>query len=138
MSTSSSTPTPTRNPLPEEPAMPDTPILRDATLADLEDHGAFARRHIGPDDAEQAEMLGTLGFASRGALIDAVVPAAIRRRGAMGIGAPRTEGEALAALRAIAEKNAVFKSYIGQGYYETYTPGVVLRNVFQNPAWYTA
>ncbi len=118
--------------------MPDTPIQRDATLADLEDHGAFARRHIGPDAAEQAQMLGMLGFASRADLIDAVVPAAIRRRGAMGIGAPRTEGEALAALRAIAEKNVVFKSYIGQGYHETYTPGVVLRNVFQNPAWYTA
>ena len=118
--------------------MPDTPIPRNAPLADLEDHGAFARRHIGPDAADEAEMLGTLGFASRRELIDAVVPAAIRRRAPMGIGAPRTEGEALAALRAIAEKNVVFKSYIGQGYYETYTPGVVLRNVFQNPAWYTA
>jgi len=118
--------------------MPDTPVLRKATLADLEDHGAFARRHIGPDAAERAEMLGTLGYASLDELIDAVVPAAIRRRAPMGIGAPRTEGEALAALRAIAEKNLVFKSYIGQGYYQTYTPGVVLRNVFQNPAWYTA
>jgi glycine dehydrogenase len=56
----------------------------------------------------------------------------------MGLGAPRTEGEALSRLRRIAEKNAVFKSYIGQGYYETHTPGVILRNVFQNPAWYTA
>jgi glycine dehydrogenase len=120
--------------------MPDTPVTRAtrASLAELEDHGAFARRHIGPDVAEQAAMLGALGFASRAALIDAVVPEAIRRRAPMGIGAPRTEGEALAALRAIAEKNLVFRSYIGQGYYETYTPGVILRNVFQNPAWYTA
>jgi glycine dehydrogenase len=60
------------------------------------------------------------------------------RRGAAMTSAPETEGEALARLRRIAEKNLVFKSYIGQGYYETYTPGVILRNVFQNPAWYTA
>jgi glycine dehydrogenase len=118
--------------------MPDTPVSSRATLDELEDHGAFQRRHIGPDAADEAAMLGVLGYASRAALIDAVVPAAIRRRDAMGIGAPRTEGEALARLRSIAEKNVVFKSYIGQGYHETYTPGVILRNVFQNPAWYTA
>ncbi|HEX4781727.1 MAG TPA: aminomethyl-transferring glycine dehydrogenase [Usitatibacter sp.] len=120
--------------------MPDTPIRNSsaATLADLEDHGAFERRHIGPDEADQAAMLATLGFASRAELIDATVPAAIRRKTPMGIGGPRTEGEALGALRHIAEKNRIFKSYIGQGYYETYTPGVILRNVFQNPAWYTA
>src|SRR5438045_4015312 len=120
--------------------MPDTPVsaAHAGKLADLEDHGAFERRHIGPDDDEQASMLRTLGFASRTALIDAVVPEAIRRRSPMGIGAPRTEGEALAALRVTAERNVVCRSYIGQGYYETYTPGVVLRNVFQNPAWYTA
>jgi glycine dehydrogenase len=108
------------------------------TLAELEDPGAFERRHIGPDIADEAAMLGVLGFGSRAALIDAVVPAAIRRRSSMHVGAPRTEGEALSALRRIAEKNTVCKSYIGQGYYETYTPGVILRNVFQNPAWYTA
>ena len=117
--------------------MPDTPVSR-ASLEALEDHGAFEHRHIGPDAAEQAAMLGALGFATRGELMDAVVPQAIRRRASMGIGAPRTEGEALAHLRRIAEKNLVFKSYIGQGYYETYTPGVILRNIFQNPAWYTA
>src|SRR4051812_21339642 len=116
--------------------MPDTPVRTTpaTSLADLEDHGAFARRHIGPGPADEQAMLATLGHASRAALIDAVVPASIRRKGAMGIGAPRTEGEALSRLRRVAEKNQVFKSYIGQGYYETYTPGVVLRNVFQNPA----
>lgn len=120
--------------------MPDTPVrdLESATLEELEDHGAFQRRHIGPDAREEAAMLATLGFATRAALIDAVVPAAIRRKTPMGIGAPRTEGEALTALRHVARKNQVFKSFIGQGYYETYTPGVILRNVFQNPAWYTA
>ena len=120
--------------------MPDTPMRTQhaASLAELEDHGAFQRRHIGPDADDQAAMLATLGFGARAALIDAVVPPAIRRRTPMGLGAPRTEGEALNALRRIAERNQVFKSYIGQGYHETYTPGVVLRNVFQNPAWYTA
>ena len=120
--------------------MPDTPIRENlrATLPELEDHGAFARRHIGPDTADEAAMVAALGFDSRAALIDAIVPASIRRRGAMGLGTPRTEGEALSALRRVAEKNQVFKSYIGQGYYETFTPGVILRNVFQNPAWYTA
>src|SRR5665213_1363084 len=105
--------------------MPDTPI-RDPALDELEEHDAFLRRHIGPTEAEQAAM------------IDAVIPRSIRRRTPMGIGAPRPEGEALGALRRIAQKNRLFKSYIGQGYYETYTPGVILRNVLQNPAWYTA
>ena len=120
--------------------MPDTPLRTNqhASLAQLEDHGAFQRRHIGPDADDQAAMLATLGFASRSALVDAVIPASIRRKRSMDVGAPRTEGEALSALRRIAERNQVFKSYIGQGYYECYTPGVILRNVFQNPAWYTA
>src|SRR5688572_32557339 len=120
--------------------MPDTPIAsgRAATLAELEDHGAFIRRHIGPDADDQAAMLAALGLASRDALIAAVIPPAIRRKDRMDIAPPRTEGEALASLRRIAGRNQVFKSYIGQGYYETYTPGVILRNVFQNPAWYTA
>src|SRR5688572_10508482 len=120
--------------------MPDTPIAsgRAATLEELEDHGAFIRRHIGPDHDDQAAMLAVLGFDSRDALIEAVIPPAIRRKDAMDLPPPRTEGEALAALRRIAGRNQVLKSYIGQGYYETYTPGVILRNVFQNPAWYTA
>ena len=120
--------------------MPDMPIAAASmpTLAELEDHGAFARRHIGPDADDQAEMLAALGFGSRAELIDAVVPASIRRKQPMDIGAARTEGEALSTLRRIAEMNQVFKSYIGQGYYATYTPSVILRNVFQSPAWYTA
>ena len=120
--------------------MPDTPMHAPgpASLADLEDHGEFLRRHIGPDADEQSAMLATLGFGSRGALIDAVVPRSIRRKARLDLGEPRTEGEALTRLRAIAERNQVFRSFIGQGYYETWTPGVILRNVFQNPAWYTA
>jgi len=120
--------------------MPDTPLTPAgrATLEQLEDHGAFQRRHIGPDAADEAAMLAALGFASRATLIDAVIPPAIRRKTPLATGAPRTEGEALTRLRRIAEKNQVFKSFIGQGYYETCVPGVILRNVFQNPAWYTA
>ncbi|MGZ5596671.1 MAG: aminomethyl-transferring glycine dehydrogenase [Usitatibacter sp.] len=120
--------------------MPDTPHRQNAraSLPELEDHGAFAPRHIGPDESDQAAMLAALGFRSRDELIDAVVPSSIRRKSPMGLAEGRTEGEALSALRRVAEENQVFKSYIGQGYYETYTPGVILRNVFQNPAWYTA
>ena len=119
--------------------MPDAP-LRAATpdLAELEDRGAFARRHIGPDADDEAAMLAVLGYPSRAALVDAVIPKGIRRRDPMALGAPLTEGQALAKLRAIAGANSVFKSYIGQGYHGTYTPGVVLRNVLQGPAWYTA
>src|SRR5216117_3421053 len=83
-------------------------------------------------------MLRELGYASRAALIDAVVPAAVMRRTPMRIGAAESEAEALARLRAMARKNRVFKSFIGQGYYGTHLPGVIQRNVFENPAWYTA
>jgi len=120
--------------------MPDTPIAKTshATLVELEDHGAFERRHIGPDDADQSKMLKLLGFDKRSALVDALVPRGIRRKKALDLGAPRTEAEALTRLRTLAERNQVFRSFIGQGYYECWTPGVILRNVFQNPAWYTA
>ena len=118
--------------------MPDTPAPERHTLFDLEDHGAFARRHIGPTQSDQAQMLAALGYASRAALIDAVVPAAIRSRGDMGLGPARGEEEALARLRATAARNRVFRSHIGQGYYGTLVPPVVRRNVFENPAWYTA
>jgi len=112
-----------------------------ASFATLEAHDEFAARHLGPSDADQQAMLATLGFASREALIDAVIPAAIRRKGALPLGAftqPRTEADALAMLRAMARRNQVFRSYIGQGYYGTHTPAVILRNVLENPAWYTA
>jgi len=111
------------------------------TLAELEARDAFAARHIGPDAAEQQHMLKVLGYDTRAALIDAVVPAAIRRRDGMPLGEftePLTEEAALAKLRGLAGKNRVLKSFIGQGYYNTLTPGVILRNIFENPAWYTA
>jgi glycine dehydrogenase len=120
---------------------PDRLMNTTLTLAALETHEAFAGRHIGPDTADQQAMLDTLGFASRAALMEAVIPAAIRRKETLPLGPfaqPRTEAEALAGLRALADKNQVFRSYIGQGYFDTHTPAVILRNVLENPAWYTA
>ncbi|WP_250492811.1 aminomethyl-transferring glycine dehydrogenase [Caballeronia sp. GAWG1-1] len=111
------------------------------SLAALECHDAFAARHIGPDDADQRAMLDALGFASRAAFIDAVIPESIRRQETLPLGAftqPKSEAEALASLRKLANENLVFRTYIGQGYYGTHTPGVILRNVLENPAWYTA
>ncbi|MCG2584063.1 aminomethyl-transferring glycine dehydrogenase [Massilia sp. TS11] len=111
------------------------------SLTALEARDDFISRHIGPSDAEQAAMLQTLGYPSRQALIDAIVPAGIRRHDRIDLGAfteSQTEQAALAQLKAIAGKNKVLKSFIGQGYYGTHTPGVILRNIFENPAWYTA
>jgi glycine dehydrogenase len=111
------------------------------SLAALECHDAFAQRHIGPDAADQHAMLEALGFASRAAFIDAVIPGAIRRHETLPLGAftqPKSEAEALASLRKLADQNLVFRNYIGQGYYGTHTPAVILRNVLENPAWYTA
>jgi glycine dehydrogenase len=111
------------------------------SLAALECHDAFAQRHIGPDAADQHAMLETLGFASRAAFIDSVIPESIRRHETLPLGAftqPKSEAEALASLRKLADQNLVFRNYIGQGYYGTHTPAVILRNVLENPAWYTA
>jgi glycine dehydrogenase len=108
------------------------------SLRDLEQHRGFVDRHIGTDNVDQAVMLRTLGFATRNALIDAIVPEAIRRREPLALPEAKGEEEALEELRGLAAKNRVYTSYIGQGYYGTYTPGVILRNVLENPAWYTA
>jgi glycine dehydrogenase len=108
------------------------------SLHDLEQHDAFITRHIGPDDHEIAHMLKAVGRDSLDALVDAIVPAAIRQKNPLALPPAMTETEALARIRAIADKNEVFKSFIGQGYYGTHTPLVILRNVLENPAWYTA
>ncbi|MFG6441233.1 aminomethyl-transferring glycine dehydrogenase [Roseateles sp. LKC17W] len=107
-------------------------------LSILEDATEFHARHIGPDAVDESLMCAAVGVASRTALIDAVVPAAIRRSQGMKLPAPITEAGALAELKAIAGKNKVYKSFIGQGYYGVHTPGVILRNILENPAWYTA
>src|SRR5690606_29007179 len=98
----------------------------------------FQARHIGPWEAEQAHMLGVVGVASRQALMEAIVPASIRRSQPMALPAPLTEAQALAELKGIARQNKLMRNFIGQGYYGTLTPGVILRNVLENPAWYTA
>jgi len=98
----------------------------------------FADRHIGPSESDQRAMLATLGYDSLDAFIAAVVPADIRLRGPLKLPAAKSEQEALAELRALADQNQVFRSYLGMGYHDTYTPGVILRNVLENPGWYTA
>ncbi len=107
-------------------------------LGELENPTEFIPRHIGIDEADEAHMLSVIGEASRRALIDSIVPRSIARSSAMKLPAPVTEAAALAELRAMAGKNKVLKSFIGQGYYGTHTPGVILRNILENPAWYTA
>ncbi|MDP1742310.1 aminomethyl-transferring glycine dehydrogenase [Polaromonas sp.] len=107
-------------------------------LRELENTSEFIARHIGIDDADETHMLSVVGSASRRALIEGIVPRSIARSQAMAIPAPVTEAQALAELKAMAAKNKVFKSFIGQGYYGTHTPGVILRNILENPAWYTA
>ncbi|MGH6638675.1 MAG: aminomethyl-transferring glycine dehydrogenase, partial [Polaromonas sp.] len=107
-------------------------------LGELENPSEFIARHIGIDEPDEIHMLKVVGSASRRELVDGIVPRSIARRSAMAIPAPVTEAAALKQLKAIAAKNQVFKSFIGQGYYGTYTPGVILRNILENPAWYTA
>jgi glycine dehydrogenase len=107
-------------------------------LGELENASEFVARHIGITDADEAHMLSVIGEASRRALIDSIVPRSIARRQGMKLPAPVTEAAALAELKAIAQQNQVLKSFIGQGYHGTHTPGVILRNILENPAWYTA
>lgn len=114
------------------------PISALPSLQQLENAEEFLARHIGIDAADEARMLPVIGSQTRAELIDGIVPAAIRRAKPMRLPAAITEADALAELKAIAAKNKVFKSFIGQGYYGTHTPGVILRNVLENPAWYTA
>jgi glycine cleavage system P protein (glycine dehydrogenase) len=108
------------------------------SLRELEHHHAFIERHIGPNDAEIAQMLQVIGHGSLEAMTDAIVPNQIKSKQPLALPASITEEEALAKIRLIARKNKVFKNFIGQGYYGTLTPNVILRNILENPAWYTA
>ncbi|RPJ35438.1 MAG: glycine dehydrogenase (aminomethyl-transferring) [Verrucomicrobiaceae bacterium] len=101
-------------------------------------HSAFSRRHLGPTDSERDEMLRIAGYPTLDALIQAAVPGGIRMDAALDLPAARAEHEALAELKAVMGKNRVLKSYIGQGYHGTHTPGVIQRNILENPGWYTA
>ncbi len=109
-----------------------------APLSALEQRDEFIARHIGPDAAETAAMLAAVGASSLDELIGQTVPAAIRLAQPLPLPGPLREHEALAKLKTIAAKNVVKKSLIGMGYYDTLLPRVILRNLLENPGWYTA
>jgi glycine dehydrogenase len=109
-----------------------------STLFELENSADFIQRHIGPSPQQQTSMAQAIGYDDLNALIDATVPAAIRREAPMDLSSAQSEQAVLQRLRSIADKNQVFKSYIGCGYHDTYTPPVIQRNVLENPGWYTA
>ena len=115
-----------------------TPVPLLPSLRELQNAEEFIARHIGIEAGDEPAMLAAIGSTTRAELIDGIVPPAIRRSRPMRLPAPISEADALAELKAIAARNKVAKSFIGQGYYGTHTPGVILRNVLENPAWYTA
>jgi glycine dehydrogenase len=113
---------------------------KDALNVLLSPSDTFARRHIGPSDADADEMLKLIGVASLDELIEQAVPKAIRFKKTLKVGTKSTvrgEHETLAELKSIAGKNKVYRSLIGQGYHDTITPPVILRNIMENPGWYT-
>jgi glycine dehydrogenase len=97
----------------------------------------FVHRHLGPDDLDIARMVEVIGVDSLDALIDETVPRAIRLDGELQLAGPRSESDVLDELRGLAKQNKLFRSFIGMGYYGTLTPGVILRNILENPGWYT-
>jgi len=108
------------------------------TLSQLEHHGAFIERHIGPSQEQQAAMLSAIGASSLSELIASIVPADIQLPSPPAVGDALTEHLALAELKAIASQNQRYKSFIGMGYTPVLTPPVILRNMLENPGWYTA
>ena len=108
------------------------------TLTELENHDGFIERQIGPAAADIAAMLGVVGAQSLDELVTQTVPASILLEQDIPLPAPRAEHEALAELKALAQQNRLSKSFIGMGYADTLTPAVILRNVMENPGWYTA
>src|SRR5690606_12162414 len=104
----------------------------------LDPNTEFQGRHIGPTQDDQARMLGTIGASSLSELIHDIVPASMLDESPLQVPGPWSESAALAQLKNIAQKNEIFRNYIGQGYYGTHVPNVVLRNILENPAWYTA
>lgn len=107
-------------------------------LTDYEAYDFANRRHIGPSPTEMRDMLQVIGFKTLDELIDATVPPAIRQKEALDWGPAMTERDALFHMKQVASKNKVLTSLIGQGYYGTTTPAPILRNILENPAWYTA
>ena len=115
-----------------------TETLTQSSLTELEQHDRFLGRHIGPDSEQQQQMLNFVGAESLDDLTNQIVPESILLNRDLSVGDNVGEAEGLAYIRSIAEKNKVFKSYIGMGYYGTEVPSVILRNVLENPGWYTA
>ena len=107
-------------------------------MENLRKNNLFSDRHIGTNTEERNTMLNSIGFKSMDDFIDAVVPSNILKKGEIDIGEEKTEEEALRELEKIAKQNKVYKSLIGQGHYNSHTPKVILRNVFENPGWYTS
>ena len=111
-------------------------------LAELETSHEFIPRHIGPDAHDEERMLAAIAHGAtpltRSELIATIVPRSIARSAPMDLPPPVSEAQALAELRGMAGRNRVLKSFIGQGYHGTHTPGVIARNILENPAWYTA
>jgi len=105
---------------------------------ELDSHTEFQGRHIGPDSDDRARMLEVIGAQSLTELIHDIVPASILDETPLDVPGPYSEQAALARIKAIAGRNEVFRNYIGQGYYGTHVPPVILRNILENPAWYTA
>ena len=98
----------------------------------------FIRRHIGPKKKDEQEMLSKLGYKSLSELINNTVPEKILLKDVLSIGEPNSEYEALRKLKAISKKNQIYSNFIGMGYYGTYTPNVIVRNILENPGWYTS
>ena len=101
-------------------------------------HVDFSTRHIGVSSSDILEMLDSLGLSSMQELLDEVIPAEIKRQSEMGLSEGMSEAEILEDLAVLAAQNKPYISLIGMGYYGTYMPAVIKRNVFENPAWYTA
>jgi glycine dehydrogenase len=112
--------------------------IRVSHFSELENHSDFITRHIGPNPSEQGEMLSALGLKKIDELIAQTIPAKILSAKGLDLAESMTEAEALKKARQYAGQNQVFKSFIGMGYYGTHTPNVVLRNITENPGWYTA
>ncbi len=107
-------------------------------LSTLQNSNEFVQRHIGPTPTQIDTMLAAIGASSLQDLMESTVPASILRSDTMDLPAALTEAQALEKLRVLAAQNQVFRSHIGMGYYDTFTPTVILRNVLENPGWYTA
>ena len=113
-------------------------LQKKRTLNDLQNAEQFVSRHVGPNTDDQQAMLSLLDCNNLQQLIEQVVPQSIINQQSLTLAEQCTEAQALKELREIAKQNKVYKNYLGQGYYGTLTPNVILRNILENPAWYTA